>query len=76
MACPAEGKQVVVVHPNGPFPDPKTEDIDTLIVRILMVARAQGVPAPELVARVQELVTADPPDHFLIVEPEPGMGRC
>ena len=66
-----KGTKFVVVHPKGPLPDPKTENIDTLIVRILMAARAQGRPPPELVARVQELVTADPPDHFLIIEPEP-----
>jgi DNA-binding transcriptional regulator YhcF (GntR family) len=69
-----KGTKFVVVHPKGPLPDPKTENIDTLIVRTLMAARAHGVPAPELVARVQELVMADPPDHFLIVEPEPGIG--
>jgi hypothetical protein len=39
-----------------------------------MAARAQGVPPSELVERVQRLAMADPPDHFLIVEPEPGMG--
>jgi hypothetical protein len=69
-----KGRRFVVIHPGGPLPEPKTEDIETLIVRLLMAAQAQGVPASELVGRVQKLVMADPPDHFLIVEPEPGIG--
>ena len=69
-----KGSRFVVVHPKGPLPDPKTEDIDTLLVRVLAAARAQGKPPADLTARVQELVLAGPPDHFLIVEPEPGIG--
>jgi GntR family transcriptional regulator len=69
-----QGSKFVVIHPGPSLPDPKTEDIDTLIVRALMAARAQGVTPTELAARVQDLVKAEPPDHFLIIEPEPGIG--
>jgi len=69
-----QGARFVVVHPKGPLPDPKTEDIDTLLVRVFMAARAQCMLASELVERVQKLAITDPPDHFLIVEPEPGIG--
>jgi DNA-binding transcriptional regulator YhcF (GntR family) len=69
-----KGSKFVVIHPGGLLPDPKTEDIDTLIVRAWMAARAQGMTPANLATRVQELAKADPPDHFLIVEPEPGMG--
>jgi DNA-binding transcriptional regulator YhcF (GntR family) len=69
-----KGRRFVVIHPGPPLPDPKTEDIDTLIVRLSMAAQAQDVRVSELVERVQKLVTAEPPDHLLIVEPEPGIG--
>ena len=70
-----KGARFVVVHPRGSLPDPKTENIDTLIIRLLKAARAQGLPTADLVAGMQALATADPPDHFLIVEPEPRLGE-
>ena len=69
------GSRMVVVHPKGSLPDPTCENIDTLIVRLLRAAPAQNIPTAQLVARIHEMATADPPNHFLVVEPEPGMGE-
>src|SRR5215471_9910706 len=37
-----KGRRLLVLHPKGPLPDPAGEDIDTLLVRALLAARAQG----------------------------------
>ncbi|HZD30497.1 MAG TPA: hypothetical protein VE779_02445 [Candidatus Angelobacter sp.] len=70
-----KGRRMVVVHPKGSLPDPKGEDIETLIVRLSRAARAQDLATAQLLARVQELATVEPPDHFMVVEPEPGIGE-
>lgn len=73
VACPAEGTQVRCRTSQGTSSRSQNLEHRYSHRPHMMAARAQGVSAPELVARLQELVTADPPDHFLIVEPEPGI---
>jgi DNA-binding transcriptional regulator YhcF (GntR family) len=69
------GRKYEVMYPKTALPDPATEDIETLMLRLLRAARAQGIPSSDLVSDVQKLAEAEPPDHFLIVEPEPGIGK-
>jgi hypothetical protein len=42
---------------------------------LLIAAKAEGLSVAQLAARINERVTAKPPDHLLLVEPEHGMGE-
>lgn len=67
--------RLVVVHPRGTPPAGPGEDVDMLIERLLIAAQAEGLSGARLTARLNERVTAKPPGHLLIVEPEPAMGE-
>ena len=46
-------------------------DLDNLIVEFLQVARRKGFSLAEIQARVKHWLRLQPPDHFLIIDPDP-----
>lgn len=46
-------------------------DLDNLIVEFLQVARRKGFSLAEVQARVKHWLRLQPPDHFLIIDPDP-----
>ncbi|MFN0119293.1 MAG: GntR family transcriptional regulator [Blastocatellia bacterium] len=48
-----------------------TLELDQLISSFFQIARNKGYSLGEINARVQRLLTLQPPDHFLVVEPDP-----
>jgi DNA-binding transcriptional regulator YhcF (GntR family) len=53
----------------------RREGLDDLINTTIRMAREQGYSLQELRERVRERLLVQPPDHFLIVEEEPGLRR-
>ena len=57
-------------------PDPVAiENLDDLITRTIRLANERGYSLQQLADRVRQRLLEQPPDHFLIVEPERGMGE-
>ena len=52
--------------------DPKLE-LDQLITTLLQVARERGHSLGEIQARVKRWLESQPPDHFLVIEPDEEM---
>jgi DNA-binding transcriptional regulator YhcF (GntR family) len=52
--------------------DPKLE-LDQLISTLLQVARERGYSLGEIQARIKRWLESQPPDHFLVVEPDQEM---
>src|SRR5918998_744469 len=48
-------------------------ELDQLISAFLSLARAQGFALAEIQERVKHWLAAEPPDHFLVVEPDEGL---
>ena len=48
-------------------------ELDQLIAIFLRTARAKGYRMSEIVARVRHWLNAQPPDHFLLLEPDAGL---
>jgi hypothetical protein len=48
-------------------------DLDALINQTIILARESGYSLQELRQRVSERLMAEPPDHILVVEEEPGL---
>ena len=48
-------------------------ELDQLISAFLTLARAQGFALAEIQERVKHWLAAEPPDHFLVVEPDKGL---
>lgn len=48
-----------------------TLELDQLISNLFQIARGKGYALTEIQARVERLLTLQPPDHFLVVEPDP-----
>lgn len=47
-----------------------TLELDRLIATLFQTARANGYAMSEIAARVQRWINAQPPDHFLLLEPD------
>jgi DNA-binding transcriptional regulator YhcF (GntR family) len=47
-----------------------TLELDRLISNLFQTARAKGYSMSEIAARVKRWVDAQPPDHFLLIEPD------
>jgi DNA-binding transcriptional regulator YhcF (GntR family) len=45
-------------------------ELDRLIANLLQSARAKGYSMSEIAARVKHWIEAQPPDHFLLIEPD------
>lgn len=66
------GTQLVVGTSSG-APLVKTHTLDELINETIQRAREMGFTLQSLRQRVLERLMAQPPDHFLVVEEEPGL---
>ena len=53
----------------------RAEDLDQMINAVIRVAREGGYSLQALRERVRERLLAQPPDHILVVEQEPGLRR-
>lgn len=61
-------------HPDGAEAREGLElELDQLISVFLQAARAQGYSLAEIQARVKRLLELQPPDHFLVIEPDEGL---
>ncbi len=69
------GSRVVVRSGKEKAQIRRREDLDDLINATIRTAREQGYSLQELRERVRERLLVQPPDHFLIVEEEPGLRR-
>jgi len=50
-----------------------TLELDRLIAHLLQTAREKGYSMREISVRVKRLIEAQPPDHFLLIEPDEGL---
>lgn len=66
------GAQLVVGTGSGAAL-PKPQTLDELINNTIDYAREMGYPLQALRQKVLERLMAQPPDHFLVVEQEPGL---
>jgi hypothetical protein len=46
-------------------------DLDNLIVEFLQVARRKGFSLAEIQSRIRHWMRLQPPDHFLVIDPDP-----
>jgi DNA-binding transcriptional regulator YhcF (GntR family) len=66
----------VVVQSHEKLPDKsRSSDLDDLINGTIHMARQQGYSLQALRERVRTRLLAQPPDHVLVVEDEPGLRR-
>ena len=67
----------VYVRPLGERAEPRTEDprveLDRLVGAFLALARARGHTLADVQARLKHWLSLEPPDHFLVVEPDEGL---
>jgi DNA-binding transcriptional regulator YhcF (GntR family) len=66
------GSHLVVRPAEVPRPA-REQDLDDLINAVIEVARESGYTLEALRERVRERLLAEPPDHILVVEEEPGL---
>jgi DNA-binding transcriptional regulator YhcF (GntR family) len=67
------GSRLYVGATGGPGSQSMNGNLDELINETIQRARAMGHSLQALQERVMERVFAAPPDHVLVVEPEPGL---
>ena len=60
------------ISPAAASRDPRVE-LDRLISAFLLLARGRGFSLGEVQARIKHWLELQPPDHFLVVEPEGGL---
>jgi GntR family transcriptional regulator len=48
-------------------------DLDNLIVEFLQVARRKGFSLGEIQSRIRHWMRLQPPDHFLVIDPDPDL---
>ncbi len=65
-----KGSGVYVRELNANTPIDATLELDRLIANFFQAARAQGYTMREIAARVKHWIEAQPPDHFLLIEPD------
>jgi GntR family transcriptional regulator len=69
------GSRMVVISSEQLAPLPRTKTMDDLINATIQAAQEHGYTLQQLRQRVQERLLAQPPDHLLVVEQEPGLRR-
>ena len=69
------GTRVVVRSTGERAEQTNGNDVDDLINATIRVARERGYSLQELRERVRIRLLAEPPDHILVVEEEPGLRR-
>lgn len=65
----------VLGHGNTPQISGHVSHLDDLIDQTLRLAQSHGYSLQQLANRLRERLLEQPPDHFLIIEPEAGMGE-
>jgi GntR family transcriptional regulator len=68
-----QGSRVVVRSTEERAEQTNANDVDDLINATIRVARARGYSLQTLRERVRTRLLAEPPDHILVVEEEPGL---
>ena len=69
------GSRVVVRSLTDKKQHAATQDLDELINMTIQAARARGYSLQALRERLRERLQAEPPDHILVVDQEPGLQR-
>src|SRR5665213_3358551 len=64
------GSGVYVLAPHTATKDDARQALDRMIAGFLTAARAQGFSIDTVTQRVRRWMEVQPPDHFLVVEPE------
>jgi DNA-binding transcriptional regulator YhcF (GntR family) len=64
------GSGVYVLAPHTATNDDRRQALDRMIAGFLTAARAQGFTKEAVTERVRRWMEVQPPDHFLVVEPE------
>ena len=64
---------MVVSSPEHPQEPARLQDLDDLINATIRTAQQRGYTLQQLRQRVRERMLLHPPDHFLVVEEEPGL---
>ncbi len=67
------GSRMVVSSPEQPQAPARLQDLDDLINATIRTAQQRGYTLQQLRQRVRERMLLHPPDHFLVVEQEPGL---
>lgn len=67
------GSHLVVRAPQMPPSAGHEQDLDDLFNAVLELARARGYTLRQLRDRVRARLLAEPPDHILVVEEDPGL---
>lgn len=69
------GSGVFVRNGRGNGDGPRVQGLDRMIAAFFEQVRGSGVPAPALRLRLQQWMAVQPPDHFLVVEPDEELRR-
>ena len=69
------GSGITVRAQQPQTPQTPEQRIDHHIAGFFRAARELGLPAEAVRARVQEWLAAPPPDHFLLIEPDPEVSK-
>ena len=70
-----KNRRHVVVYPKVSSPARSGDSVESLIDRLLLAAQTQGISVEQITAQIRARSATEPPDHFLVVEPEPGIGE-
>lgn len=65
-----KGSGIYVREPAGPPATGAPPELDQIIATLFQIARDRGYTLAEIQARVHRFFEAQPPDHFLVVEPD------
>ncbi|MEW6129555.1 MAG: GntR family transcriptional regulator [Acidobacteriota bacterium] len=70
-----KGSGVYVRELDASLASDATLELDRLIANLIQTARAKGYGMREIAARIKHWIEAQPPDHFLLIEPDEGLRR-
>jgi DNA-binding transcriptional regulator YhcF (GntR family) len=70
-----KGSGIYVREPASQQAPGESHELDQIIARLFQVARDRGYTLAEMQARVRRFFDAQPPDHFLVVEPDAELCR-
>lgn len=68
------GSRLAVVQRSEEVDAGEARDLEDIVHRTIRLAQERGYSIQQLADRVHERLLEQPPDHFLIIEPEPQMG--
>src|SRR3954469_16206771 len=69
------GSGVYVAKRRAASASHSADELDRLMASLFRSARKLGVPLMQLRARIADWLAAQPPDHFLLIEPDPDLSR-